>query len=173
MNINMWKVFKRAVQLSAALVIFGIGVFLVAEKSEVFATDMVYLSCDIIDANAIEGEDEQILDAVIKNHVRSILGRLKKDWVKNEVLLNWIDHDSRSENGLQDTVRLKIEVGQYTGYNWSGKVRRTFNRETLLYRVDYEKSGYWVERQCYISQKDSFEKLRKQMAIITKAKQKI
>ena len=169
----MWKFIKRTFQVIAVLVAAGIVALFMYGNSERLATDMVYLSCDIIDANAIEGNDERILDAVRKSHGRNILGRLKKDWIKNEVLLNWIDDDNKSENGLNDTERLKIEVAQYTGYNWSDEVRRTFNRETLLYRIEYENSGYWVERQCYITQKDSFEKLRKEMSDKTKAKQKI
>ena len=169
----MWKFIKRTLQVIAALVVLAIIAFVGYGNSERLATAMVYLSCDITAANAIDGNDDRILQSVLKVHDRNVLGCLKKDWIRNEVLLNWIDVDGESENGLNDTERLRIEVKQYTGYNWSKKVRRSFNRENLLYRIEYEEGNYWVERQCYITQKNSFEKLRKEMADKTKAKQKI
>ena len=169
----MWKFIKRTFQIIAACIVVGIVALVGHSNSERLATDMVFLSCNIIDANSIEGNDNRILQSVKKTHGVNILGRLKKDWIRSEVLLNWIDDDAQSEDGLLKTVRLKIEVDKYTGYNWSGKVRRTFNRETLLYRIEYEKSGYWVERQCSITPKNIFEKLRKKMANETKAKQNI
>lgn len=169
----MWKFIKRTFQVIAVLTVFGIVALVGYGNSERLATDMVFLSCNTVNANAIEGSDDRILEAVLENHTRTVVGRLRKDWIRNQVLLNWVDDHNISEDGLEETRRLNIEVDNYNGYVWSGKIRRSFNRETLLYRVEYENRGYWVERQCFITEKENFEKLRMKNANETKAKQKI
>ena len=94
-------------------------------------------------------------------------------------MLNWIAEDGTSENGLETTQPLAISVSNYSGFDYLNSVRRTIDRESLIYRLTKEASSidktieYYVERQCRIIDKEIFDAKRLKSAEATKAKQKI
>ena len=169
----MWKIIKRTLQVIGLLIIIGIGAAFAYNYSEKFATDMAFLSCTVIDAKRLDKDSPNFFDAVKAREIEEKpFLRLKKDWMRGEVLLNWIARVGETENGLQPTKRLTVSVTKYSGYIWSEKVRRTFNRETLEYTLQYD-GEYWVKRQCKRIDKQTFEKERQTVNMKTKAKQNI
>ena len=153
----MWKFIKRTFQVIAVLIVLSIVGLGAYANSERLATDMVYLSCTISDANGLTQDDNRILPTVKKTQKITNQARLRKDWIQNKVLLNWVDNHNEHENGLEPTRSLNINVGEYWGYD-RNENKRTFNRETLRYRVEYR--GFWVERACQKITKTEFEKNR-------------
>ena len=170
----MWKFVKRTLQVIAGLIILGIIAIAGYANSERLSYDMVYLSCAITDANGMTEDDDGIRPAVIKHFGPRSQARLRKDWVRGKVLLNWIDThgDGDQENGLENTVSMNISVQEYSAFDWVEKVTRTINRETLVYRVEYG-DKYWVERKCKKTTKSEFEAIREIITTQIKAKQKI
>ena len=107
-----------------------------------------------------------------------IVGRLRDDWIQDKVLLNWVADRGNSEDGIETTHRLNVSTNTYSGYSYSDKIKRTFDRDTLLYTwerkdTSYGQVEYWLTRKCVKVPKNIFEKLRKKSAEATKAKQKI
>ena len=174
MNISMWKFVKRTLQVIAGLIILGIIAIAGYANSERLSYDMVYLSCAITDANGMTEDDDRIRPAVLEHWGPTNQARLRKDWIRGKVLLNWIDThgDGDQENGLQNTVSMNISVQEYSAFDWVDKVTRKINRETLVYRIEYA-DRYWMERKCKKITKPMFEKIREVITIQIKAKQKI
>ncbi|MDC3003181.1 hypothetical protein OAZ20_03750 [Paracoccaceae bacterium] len=173
MNIGMWKFIKRTVQLIAALIVVGIVAWVGYENSARLATDIAFLSCPVTDAERLNVVDTNFREPM-KNRDREEkpYTRLQKDWIRGEIILNWIADVSESEDGLQGAKRLKESVTEYSGYDWGHKANRSINRETLIYRLEVE-DNYWVERQCVPISKQEFNKAVDAVTTATKAKQKI
>ena len=164
----MVKFFKRTLYVILGLIALGATWAYVETNSEKFATDMVYLACTI----------DEISDLEKRNRRKVIHGRLRDDWINDKVLLNWVAMTGTAEDGLESTTRLDVSTNYYSGYNYSSKVKRTFDRDTLKYWREVKKSSvgeveYWWSRQCEIIEKRVFEAERKKSAAVTKAKQKI
>lgn len=169
----MWKFIKRSLQVIGLLIIIGTGAGLSYRFSENFATDLAFLSCPAFDAKRLDMDSPNFFKTIqSKEFEKKPLLRLKKDWMRGEVILNWIALVGKSENGLQPAKRLKVSVTNYSGYDWTQKVRRTLNRETLVYTGNYGEE-YWVKRQCSRINKQTFEKARRAIVLETKARQKI
>ena len=170
----MWKFVKRTLQVIAGLIILGIIAIAGYANSERLSYDMVYLSCAITDANGMTEDDDRIRPAVLEHWGPTNQARLRKDWIRGKVLLNWIDThgDSDQENGLQNTVSMNISAQKYSASDWLDKIKRTIDRETLVYRAEY-KDAYWIERKCKKTTKSEFEAIREIITTQIKAKQKI
>ena len=173
MNTGMWKFIKRTFQVIVVLIVLGIVALVAHMNSDRLASDMAFLSCPIIAANRLDTPDTTFLEA-IKNRDRENKPylRLRKDWIRGEIILNWIADVSYSEDGLQGTQRLKTSVTEYSGRDWVEKETRSINRETLIYRLEID-NLYWVERQCVPISKQEFNKAVNAVSTATKAKQKI
>lgn len=169
----MWKSVKRILWATACLIAVGVAGVVSYANSERLAYDIAHLSCVVSDANGLTSKDARILPKVRKQQPSRNYARLRKDWLQGVVLLNWVDTRNTSERGLEPTRRLKIEVDKYTGRDWSRNVTRSFDRETLQYRVEYTDANYWVEQSCVLVPKTRFEDVRQKNAAETKAKQKI
>lgn len=173
----MWVFIKRAFLLICLLIFTGIGYLIALENSEKFAVDMAFLECPRSEIGG--SSDQRLLDAVERVQQPILFGRLKKDYLQGKVLLNWIAEDGTSENGLETTQPLAISVSNYSGFDYLNSVRRTIDRESLIYRLTKEASSidktieYYVERQCKIIDKGVFDAKRLKSAEATKAKQKI
>ena len=70
-----------------------------------------------------------------------IVGRLREDWIKDRALLNWVADTGTDENGLNSTVRLRINTNSYSGYHYEHKAQRTFDRDTLVYTIEWKQSS--------------------------------
>ena len=109
---------------------------------------------------------------------RPIFGRLKKDWVNNRVLLNWVADVGEKEDGLESTLSLSIHVDQYSSYGIFDKVQRNLDRATLIYTWKKRDSVSldviaWTTRQCELIDKTTFEAQRKKVADATITQRKI
>lgn len=169
----MWNFIKRTLQVIAVLIALGILAVVTHENSDRLATDMAFLSCPVTAAERLDKPNNTFLDTV-KNRDREAKPyiRLQKDWIRGEIILNWIASVSQSEDGLQGAKRLKTSVSEYSGRDWAQKASRSINRETLLYRIEVD-DVYWVERQCVPISKQEFNKAVEAVSAATKAKQKI
>ena len=174
MNISMWKFVKRTLQVIAGLIILGIIAIAGYANSERLSYDVVYLSCVITDANGLITESDALRPSVIKHHGPITHVRLRKDWIRGKVLFNWIGERGvrDQENGLENTVSMNISPQKYSASDWLDKVKRTIDRETLVYRAEY-KDAYWIERKCKKTTKSEFEAIREIITTQIKAKQKI
>lgn len=167
------KVIKRVLWALVALIVIAVGIVISYANSERLAYDIAHLSCVVSDANGLTSDDARILPKVRERYPGRSYARLQKDWLQGAVLLNWVDTRNAYEQGLQPTHRLKIEVDNYTGRDWSTNVTRSIDRETLRYRVEFTDKNYWVESNCVLVPKARFEDVRQKSAAETKAKQKI
>jgi|TARA_B110000977_G_C11046785_1_gene480834 hypothetical protein len=162
----MVKFFKRTLYVIFGLIALGVTWTYAELNSEKFATDMVYLECTL---NEISKEELA--------YGNMPYGRLRDDWINDKVLLNWVASAGRAENGLSKTIKLNVSTTQYSGYDYSDKAQRTFDRDTLKYRRVVKSSAgeteRWHTRKCIIIEKRVFEAERKKSAAATKAKQKI
>lgn len=170
----MWLFIKRAFLLIILLIAAGIGYLIAYENSEKFSTTIASLECTL--NNASEGYFVEARDLWgITNYAQ-----LKRDPLKSNVYLYWLDKNEQSENGLEPRKILKQNVNFYYGeqyIEYDHRVYRTFNRETLEYRREERNENgqvqNWITRGCVIVPNDHFEKLRIKSAKATKAKQKI
>jgi hypothetical protein len=165
---SMVKFFKRTLYVILGIIALGAAWLYVELNSEKFATDMVYLECTI----------DEVSDLDQRNRRKVIHGRLREDWINDKVLLNWVADGGDAEDGLERTKKLSVRTDYYIGYDYKDKVRRTFNRDTLEYSWELERSSAdeiadWYTRKCVISEKRVFQAERKKSAAATKAKQKI
>lgn len=173
----MWLFVKRAFLLIMLLIVTGIGYLIALENSENFAVDMAFLECTRSEIGG--NSDQRVLDAVEKAQRKIIYGKLQKDHLQNRVLLTWVADQGESESGLSTSHSLRISVSNYSGFDYLSSVRRTIDRESLIYRLTKEVSSidktieYHVERQCQIIDREIFESNRLKSANATKAKQKI
>jgi len=173
----MIKFLKRTFYVILGIIALG-GVWLyVDSSSEKFAKDIAYLECtphELGTGSLTEKQGKQFA----KSSRPKIVGRLRDDWIKDKVLLNWVTEGGTSEDGLETTHKLNVSTNNYSGYSYSDEVQRTFNRDTLRYTWEKKKTSfgqaeYWLTRKCVKVQKNVFENLRKKSAEATKAKQKI
>ena len=114
----------------------------------------------------------------MKTQRRVLVGRLRKDWINDVVLLNWVARKGKTETGLEETQRLQIKTDKYSGFNYTRKVARSFDRDTLVYTLERrnfstDPASFWLKRRCSIITSRTFESLRKKSEDATKAKQKI
>ena len=177
----MKKFLKRTFYAILSLIALGATYLFVVSNSEKFATDIAYLEC-ALDQVGSDKRDNNFLDAVRKHHRKSIVGRLREDWIENKVLLTWVADVGDSEKGLESQVKLNISTNTYSGFSYDGSftfgTQRTFDRNTLLYTYERKPTStaevdFWLTRKCVIVDKSVFEKKRKKSAAATKAKQKI
>jgi hypothetical protein len=170
----MWLFIKRAFLLILLLIGAGIGYLVAYENSEKFSTTIASLECTL--NNASEGFFVEARDywGIIS------FAQLKRDPLKSKVYLYWLEDGGESENGLQPRVTLKEDVNFYYGeeyIDYSVRIYRTFNRETLEYRRERKNENgqvqNWLTRSCVIVPNKYFEELRIKSAEATKAKQKI
>lgn len=172
----------KIIKTLSALMIFiliGPAVYLFANAySEIFAQDIAYLECKLETAGNSEGASLEAFMEVKRVYGDVAFAHIQRDWIKDNILLNWIEDDNTSENGLQDTVYLSEQVLSYSGLDLATSIKRSFDRETLRYR--WEKvaalrdiSGYWFERSCRIISRGTFEVLRRQAADGTAERQNI
>ena len=163
----MVKFFKRTLYVILGLIALGAAWLYVELNSEKFATDMVYLECTI----------DEISEGGRRDRPKMAYARLRDYWINDKVLLNWVAMTGTAEDGLESTTRLDVSTNYYSGYDYSSKIKRTFDRDTLKYtRVVKSSAGEterWRTRQCVIIEKRVFEAERKKSAAATKAKQKI
>ncbi|MDA9939748.1 hypothetical protein N9C37_04690 [Planktomarina temperata] len=173
----MIKFLKRTFYVILGLIALGSAWLYVYSNSGKFATDIAYLECSLRDVGS-DAKDKRFLDNVRTAYSDNAVGRLANDWIKGKVLLNWIADEGETEDGLSSTIKLSTSTSSYAGYSYSTDIRRTFNRNTLLYTWQ-KKEGYngkvifWMTRQCVIIDKRIFEAKRKKSADATKANQKI
>jgi len=125
---------------------------------------------------SLSAEEAKMFMDVDKKRPKKVMGRLRDDWAKNKVLLNWVSFGGTNESGLGDTLYLDVSPTLYSGY--ISNSQRTFNRDTLEYLREVKQSSegdaiYWHTRKCVIIEKRVFEAERKKSAAATKAKQKI
>ena len=173
----MIKFLKRTFYVILGLIALGGAWLYVDLSSEKFAKDIAYLECtnhELGTGSLTEKQGKQFT----KSRRPKIVGRLRDDWIKDKVLLNWVTEGGTSEDGLETTKKLNVSTNNYSGYSYSDKVKRTFNRDTLLYTYEAQDTSfgpvkYWLTRKCVKVPKNVFEKLRKKSADATKAKQKI
>ena len=173
----MIKFLKRTFYVILGLIALGGAWLYVYSNSDKFAKDIAYLECSLRDVGS-DAKDKRFLDEVRTAYSDNAVGRLANDWIKGKVLLNWIADEGETEDGLASTIKLSTSTSSYAGYSYSTDIRRTFNRNTLLYTWQ-KKEGYngkvifWMTRQCVIIDKRIFEANRKKSADATKANQKI
>ncbi len=174
----MLKFIVGAALLIQVLVVFGVAALVAQANSEKFASDMVFLRCERPFSSG--GTWDQVkINKVLKNQDRVLVGRLRKDWIKGVVLLNWVASDGVKKTGLYDTLRLEIKTDKYTGYSAVGNHSRSFDRETLVYTLEKKmfnadtEALYWLKRKCIVSTDELFDRLRKKSANVTKTKKKI
>ena len=170
----MWKIIKIILLIPLVLIVLGIGWFIVRESSQSFATNIAYLSCVLKDANDLNEDDPKVWTAVKKAQRNVIHGNLRRDWIKGQVLLNWVARDGEEEDGLGDTRVLNISTKHYSGRDGYGDEAdyRSIDRETLVYRLTVD-GNYWIDRQCSKVSKAEYENKRKASEAATKAKQNI
>ena len=165
----MVKFFKRTLYVILGLIALGAAWLYVESNSEKFATDMVYLACSI----------DEISEGGRRDRPKMAYGRLRDDWINDKVFLNWVARAGTAEDGLESTKKLYVSTNYYSGYDYSGKIKRTLNRDTLEYLFEMKKDSsvgeteWWETRKCVIIEKRVFEAERKKSAAATKAKQKI
>lgn len=172
----MWKFIKWALLSLLGLILLGIGALIIDVNSEKLSSDMVFLKCGL--PNNYGGTaDKTSIEAFMKNQRTELIGRLRKDWIKGKVLLNWVSTSGETESGLGSTKKLSISTDRYSGYSYFEDTQRTFNRETLVYTLEQKKyneeAQVWLQRNCTKTTKAIFERVRKKSADATKAKQKI
>jgi len=173
----MIKFLKRTFYVILGLIALGGAWLYVYLNSDQFAKDIAYLECTMHELDT--GSLTEKRGKLFANSMRSnIVGRLRDDWIQDKVLLNWVAVPGESEDGLDTTHRLNVSTNTYSGYSYSHKINRTFDRDTLLYTweskdTSYGQAEYWLTRKCVKVPKNIFEKLRKKSAEATKAKQKI
>ena len=101
------KFIKRAVLLILLLVALGVAALVVQSNSEKLARDMVFLRCE--EPFSFGGTADQAEQKLrMKTQRRVIVGRLRKDWINDVVLLNWVASKGKTETGLQETQRLQM-----------------------------------------------------------------
>lgn len=169
----MWKFIQRTLQAIVVFIALGIIVFVADKNSDRLASDLAFLSCPVTAAERLDKPSNTFFDTV-KNQdweAKPYI-RLRKDWIRGEIILDWVAPVSQSENGLQGAKRLKMSVSEYSGRDWAEKASRSINRETLLYRVEFD-DAYWVERECVPISEQEFNKAVYAVSAATKAKQKI
>ena len=173
----MVKFFKRTLYVILGLIALGATSLFVRSNSESLSTDIAYLECALSDhSNASWTDEYRELIEVVKTEKQ--FGRLRKDWINGSVLLNWVAREGKSESGLGPSKRLSVNTNNYSGYSYTDKVQRTFDRDTLLYtwerkQSSFDKADFWRTHSCVIIEKRVFEAERKKSAAATKAKQKI
>jgi hypothetical protein len=173
----MVKFFKRTLYVILGLIALGATSLFVRSNSESLSTDIAYLKCALSDHNNASWTDEyRELIEVLKTEKQ--FGRLRKDWIKDSVLLNWVAREGKSESGLEPSKRLSVNTNNYSGYSYTDRAQRTFDRDTLLYTWErkessVDKADFWRIHNCVIIEKRVFEVERKKSAAATKAKQKI
>ena len=173
----MWKIIKRTLLVVVALIALGIGYLVAYDNSEKLAKTMVSLECELADTD---------LDAkfIEEHHDLVLFARLKRDWLKNRVLLNFIESEAGdSESGLKKTIVLRENVGSYSGYAYVKSdlyAHRSIDRNSLIYRREARRGSSktselfnWIERKCKIIPNQKFDKLRDNSAASTKEMQKI
>ena len=173
----MIKFLKRIFYVILGLIALGGAWLYVYSNSDKLAKDIAYLECTMheLDTGSLtEKQGKQFANS----QRPKIVGRLRDDWIQDKVLLNWVAVPGVSEDGLDTTHRLNVSTNTYSGYSYSHKINRTFDRDTLLYTweskdTSYGQAEYWLTRKCVKVPKKIFEKLRKKSAEATKAKQKI
>lgn len=176
-KMSMQKFLMRTLYVLLGLItLAGTGLYVVL-NSEKFATDIAYLKCSLDRVGPDELSDE-LWEIYGGDKYKDSLLRLREDWISDEVLLDFVAGDGKSENGLVATKRLSISTKTYSGYDYTDEAQRTFNRETLLYTTEVKNTSkpelaYWITRKCVIVHKSVFEDKRKKSAAATKAKQKI
>ena len=135
----MWLFIKRAFLLIIVLIAAGIGYLIALENSEKFAVDMAFLECTRSEIGG--NSDQRVLDAVEQAQRKIIYGKLQKDHLQNRVLLTWVADQGESESGLNTSQSLRISVSNYSGFDYLMSVRRTIDRESLIYRLTKEASS--------------------------------
>ena len=173
----MIKFLKRTFYVILGLIALGGAWLYVFLNSDKLAKDIAYLECSLHEVGS-DTKDKLFLDQFRSAYSKNIVGRLRDDWIKDKVLLNWVADGGKSEDGIETTHRLNVSTNTYSGYSYSDKTKRTFDRDTLLYTwerqdTSYGQVEYWLTRKCVKVPKNIFEKLRKKSAEATKAKQKI
>jgi hypothetical protein len=168
---------KRTLYVILVLIAAGIAFAVAVSNSDKLATNLAYLECTL-DEQGLDKLSPEGASQVVKLTRSKIAGRLRNDWIDGKVLLNWVAKAGTTENGLDPTQELTISTNSYTGWSYSDQAQRTFNRDTLLYRMEAKETyigevKYWTTRKCVIIDKKVFEMLRKKSAEATKAKQKI
>lgn len=173
----MVKFFKRILYVILGLIALGATWGYVRSNSESLSTDIAYLECALSDySNASLTDEYRERIAVAKTEKQ--FGRLRKDWINDSVLLNWVAREGKSESGLEPLKWLSVNTNNYSGYDFTERVQRTFDRDTLLYTWErkqnsFDKPDFWRTHNCEIIEKRVFEAERKKSAAATKAKQKI
>ncbi|MDA8830405.1 hypothetical protein OAO82_01550 [bacterium] len=173
----MIKFLKRTFYVILGLIALGGAWLYVYLNSDQFAKDIAYLECTMHElgtGSLTEKQGKQFANS----RRPKIVGRLRDDWIQDKVLLNWVADRGTSEDGMEPTHKLNVSTNTYSGYSYSDKIKRTFDRDTLLYTYEmqdtsYGQVEYWLTRKCVKVPKNIFEKLRKKSAEATKAKQKI
>lgn len=170
----MWLFIKRTFLLIILLIVAGIGYLVAYENSDKFSTTIASLECTLNDAS--EGYFVVARDL----WGMTSFAQLRRDHLKSRIYLNWLADDGTSEDGLSKQLVLKANVNSYYGEEYlefSRRVYRTFNRETLQYRREIRNENgqvqNWITRRCAIISNKYFEELRVKSAKVTKAKQKI
>ena len=152
----------------------GIGYLVAYENSDKFSTTIASLECTLNDAS------EGFIVPARELWGMTSFAQLKRDHLKSRIYLNWLADDGTSEDGLSKQLILRENVNSYYGEEYlefSRRVHRTFNRETLQYRREMKNENgqvqNWITRRCAIIPNKYFEELRLNSAKATKAKQKI
>ena len=182
----MVKFLKRTLYVILAFIALSATSLYMYSNSDKFAKDIVYLEC-ILDGVGSDTREKGSLDALRNTKKGILIGKLRKDWIKDKVLLNWVADEGTTEHGLEGTQKLGVGIRTYSGYITSSLVSRSFDRNTLVYtwkrmlrdrgnifdEFDLEEVDYWITRKCVIVDESVFETERKKSAAATKAKQKI
>jgi len=169
---NMGKFIKRSLQLILGLIILILGVGFAYLNSEKFAVHKVALQCSspTVTAKNIDMSDYP---------QRQLFGSLRKDYLNNKMLLNWVAEVDQSQNGLQQTRIMTENITYYQSTSFKGglKTIRTINRNDLTYVKETTESSRDINirvlRYCTEIPRSLFEQKRKEVADATKKKQKI
>ena len=88
----MWKTIKIILLIPVVLIVLGIAWFFVRESSHSFATNIAYLHCTLKDAKRIDepAKTTEFLELLDRVTADGSYARLRKDWIKNKVLFDFV-----------------------------------------------------------------------------------